>query len=524
MTKYSFCMIIVSLLIAPKMCSKKIPTHTSLDTKTQIVPAGSSVITSHWLKVQKKAKDTVVQLFVEISVFNWKKPFKTPRQDKASGSGFFINKDGYMVSNHHVINEATSVKIQIPSLGKERFDVEVVGVCPDRDLALLRLTSAALSDVKKKLGKVPYLKLGDSDRVLRTHEVLALGYPLGQEKLKSTQGIVSGREDSWGESYIQTTAPINPGNSGGPALNHAGEVIGINTATVLKAQNVGYIIPINDVKNVIEDLHEVQLLRKPFLGAQLNNSTKDMVQFLRNPEPGGYLIARVYKDTLLDAAGVQSGDMIYRLNSLRFDMYGEAHAEWSEDKVHITSVINRFKLHQPLELEVYRNGERKIVNFTFDLIRPLPIRTFFPEFEHVDYEIIAGMVVMELSLNHIAKFEYVHPEYARFRKREHQYDSQLIITSLLNDSQAQKARSIEEGALIELINGVKVGTLKEFRQAVKKDQKFLQVVTQSKECMVLAVDKIIEDEYELARKNFYSVSSLVNELQIRVKKSIKRGE
>ena len=130
----------------------------------------------------------------------------------------------------------------------------------------MKLTTDAMEKIKKLIPVIPTLKLGESDSIIRTQEVIALGYPLGQDALKSTQGIVSGRQEILGASFIQITAALNPGNSGGPCLDVNGNVIGINTAIIPDAQSIGYIIPMSDVRGVIQDLHKVKLLRSPLLG------------------------------------------------------------------------------------------------------------------------------------------------------------------------------------------------------------------------------------------------------------------
>jgi len=185
--------------------------------------------------IQKMVKDTVVQIFSHVADFDWIEPYKTPEQGEGAGSGFFINANGDFISNYHVVAQASGVEIQIPSFGLERFDVEIIGVCPERDIALLTLTKEARAKILRQLKKIPFLSLGDSDQIVRSQEVLALGYPLGQTRLKSTLGIVSGRERP---GYIQITAPLNPGNSGGPALDADGKVIGINSRGIMDAQNV----------------------------------------------------------------------------------------------------------------------------------------------------------------------------------------------------------------------------------------------------------------------------------------------
>ncbi|MBY0353009.1 trypsin-like peptidase domain-containing protein [Candidatus Babeliales bacterium] len=480
--------------------------------RTVDVPKDPEIpVAPNWRQVQKRAKDTVVQVFVETAAFNWKEPFKSPKQGRAWGTAFLIDDKGHMISNYHVIDESVAIKIQLPSLGKERFDVNVVGICPERDIALLKLTDSAREKIVEALGTLPFLNFGDSDKVVRTQEVLALGYPLGQEKLKSTQGIVSGREGLWGESYIQITAPINSGNSGGPSLNADGDVIGINTATISKAQNVGYIIPVNDVMNMIDALYLTKLLHKPVLGGKFNNGSKDMLEFFNNPLPGGLYMARVYQNTLLEKAGLQEGDMLYGINEHVLDLYGEANVSWSEDKVPLVSLLNRFKLKQKLTLNFYRRGKKMSVSFDFTLQEPLPIRKFYPGYETIDYEIIGGMVVMELTQNHLDIFEL--PSLVKYHRRENQSKPRLILTHIFNNSATQRARVLEIGDIVEEVNGEKVYTLKDFRRAVMQNKDFLSVKTESKRFMVLAIETVVQEEAKLASTNFYKKSQLVQELE-----------
>ena len=467
-----------------------------------------------WLDVQKNVKDTVVQVFSQVSRFNWIEPYKTPDQLEASGSGFFINNDGYLITNFHVISQVSSVQIQIPSFGRERFDVEIVGVCPDRDIALLRLNDDSLSKIRENLGQVSYLKLGSSDSILRTQEIMALGYPLGQERLKSTLGIVSGRERA---GFIQITAPINPGSSGGPSLNSSGEVIGINFAGVVEAQNVGYIIPINEVKSAIKDLYKVKLLRKPTLGCMFTVATPELVKYLGNPTGGGWYIARVFENTILENIGVQENDMLYEVNGYKLDLYGEISVPWSEDRITVLDFLNRFTVGDDISFVVYRNGQRKDFNFKLNNKYLPPVRKVYPELEPeaVDYEIIGGMVVMPLTLNHIALLLDKVPDLVKYVTRpEAQHEAAVLVTNILPDSQAKKARILTIGAILDEVNGQKIGTLNDFRNAVAKSEKggFLTVRTTDKMLAALSVDSILRDEAKLASRYFYKKSKLLDQI------------
>jgi serine protease Do len=481
------------------------------NTFISITPDNSTM----WRIVQKQATDTVVQLFVQHSIFNWLEPHKSPVQRESSGSGFFIDGHGYIISNYHVIDEAIDIKIQIPSIGKQRFDLEVVGVCPARDIALLKLTKTSFKDVTEKLNKIPFIKFGDSDQVVRTQEILALGYPLGQEKLKATQGIVSGRERMWDESYIQITAALNEGNSGGPSLSINGEVIGINTAGIAKAQNIGYIIPINDVKNVISDLRKSNFLRKPQLGCEFNFSNKDMVKFLKNPRPGGLYISKIHKNSLLGKVGIKEGDMLYEINDYKVDLYGDISVDWAEDKISILDLLNRFTIDQPINLVIYRNGKEKKIKFNFEVVKELPIRTIYTPYENVDYEIFGGMIVMNLTINHAIKMREENPFIIKYWQRENQNEPKLIITHIFPDSETQKARVFYPGTILSEVNGKEVKTLLDFRKLIKESKKtgFLTIKSEDKQFMVLSLEKIIQEESSLASKYIFKKSKLIEALK-----------
>lgn len=469
-----------------------------------------------WRPIQERVKDTVVQIFAQKAELNMLQPYKTPDQHTGSGSGFFINGDGELITNAHVVNQAKAIWIQIPSLGKRILEVELIGVSPERDLALLRLVPEGLELVKRELGTVPYLSLGDSDLVRRSDEIMALGYPLGQQSLKSTTGVISGRE----QYMIQMSAALNPGNSGGPSLNIAGEVIGINTAIIANAQNVGYIIPANDLKIVLPDLHKVKLLRKPFLGVLYNNATESLTEYLGNPHPGGCYVIEVLKDSTLDKAGVKRGDMIYELNGHKIDVYGEMNVPWSEDKISIVDYVSRLSIGQDVSLVLYRNGTRKEVAVTFGQIDDMAIRTVFPGLEPIDYEVLCGMVVMPLTINHIQLLAPAATGLARYAEMKYRGEPRLIVTHIFPSSELFKTRTLTIGATLNEVNGTPVKTLDDLRNALKKpvNSKFLTIkasdnITSTSEHIFVALpfEKVLAQEEKLAFDYHYPLSLTMKE-------------
>lgn len=472
-----------------------------------------------WSRMQDISQDAVVQVFAQVAQFNWLEPYKTQQQYERRGSGFFINEEGYLITNAHVINEAKRIWIHIPSFGRKTIFVDVVGFCPGRDLALLRVQSEGIALIRSKLGSIPWLPFGNSDLIQRTDKVLTLGYPLGQFKMKSGTGVVSGRESGSGRSLIQITAPINPGNSGGPLLNTNNEVIGITISAVFLAQNVGYAIPINELKLIVDDLYTTSFVRKASLGARFNFSRDAQAQFLNNPLPAGFYVNKVFAGSLFEKAGVKEGDMLYELNGFSLDAFGEAMVPWTRDKTSIHDLVSRLKIGDEVEIVIYRNGERKEIRFTFVLTEPYPIRRCYPDYEEISYEVIGGMVIMELADNHINLLSETVPFIINYTKAENKVDPVLVIAHILPGSQAQIVRSLIPGNLVREVNGIQVGTLQELRAALSHsiETKFLTLKTEDGIFVVMPFAEVLNDEQRLSKDFVYPISDTVQELISRFK-------
>ena len=147
-----------------------------------------------WSTIQAAHTHTVVQIVAHVAQFDWRQPYRIEDQYESFGSGFLIDEEGIVVTNAHVVENAKYIWILVPILGRKKLDVAVVGICPDRDIALLKISDDGLRILREALEKIPFLLLGDSDAVASAESVLVLGYPLGQYHVKSTTGIISGKE------------------------------------------------------------------------------------------------------------------------------------------------------------------------------------------------------------------------------------------------------------------------------------------------------------------------------------------
>lgn len=254
------------------------------------------------------------------------------------GSGFIISEDGYIFTNNHVVDKADKIEVKLAN-GKE-YDAEIKGRDAATDLALIKITSPV---------KLPYARLGDSDRSRIGEWVFAIGNPLGLDHTV-TAGIISAKGRTIGagpyDNFIQTDASINPGNSGGPLCNLAGEVVGINTAIVAQAQGIGFAIPINMAKEILEDLKTSGKITRGWLGLTSQNITDDMRQNLKLKDRQGTLVGNVFTGDAADQAGIKIGDVIL-----------EVAGQTVNDDRELGQIVAKLHVGSKVNVKVFRNGK-----------------------------------------------------------------------------------------------------------------------------------------------------------------------
>jgi len=225
------------------------------------------------------------------------------RRESSLGSGFIINREGYIVTNSHVVKDAESIQIKLSN--EKVYNAKVVGQDPKTDIAVIKVVGAS---------DLPVAVLGDSDKLQVGQWAIAIGNPFGLDRTL-TVGVISatGRSNMGIETYedfIQTDASINPGNSGGPLLNVYGEVIGINTAIVAAGQGIGFAIPINMAKSVVTQLIKKGSVSRGWLGVSIQPVTDEIAQSFGLKKAKGALIADVMAGSPAAKAGLKQGDII----------------------------------------------------------------------------------------------------------------------------------------------------------------------------------------------------------------------
>lgn len=269
-------------------------------------------------------------------------PFGTREYKRTSlGSGVIIRKDGYILTNEHVILRAS--KITITLLDGRNFPANVVGSDPSSDLAILKIEAKNL----------PTIRTGRSDDLMIGETLIAIGNPFGLSHTVTT-GVVSANHRSFRTSdnreftdFIQTDASINPGNSGGPLLNIKGDLVGINTAIYGEAQGIGFAIPINRVTRIVENLIDYGKVRHGWIGLRVVNLNFQLAKRTGTEAGRGVYVNHVFKGSPAKTASLQKGDVIVELNDNRINSLGQ-----------YRSVIQSITVGSKVRMTFLRSGKR----------------------------------------------------------------------------------------------------------------------------------------------------------------------
>ena len=369
------------------------------------------------------------------------KEFGTPqeRQSSALGSGFIIDEKGIVVTNNHVIDGAEDIVVQVN--GEKKFNAKVIGADPLSDIAVLQL------DTKDKF--IP-VKFGDSDKARIGDWVIAIGNPFGLGGTV-TSGIISARNRSIGlsryEDYIQTDASINSGNSGGPLFDMNGDVIGINTAILGRSGNVGigFSIPSNSAKIVIDQLIEFGETKRGWLGVRIQDVTKEIAEVENLDEPRGALVASVAPNSPSEKAGVKAGDIILEFN-------GERIQEMKE----LPIIVARTAVGKKVKVKIWRN--KKEITKTITLGRLETSEDFKVAEKNTPLE-EQKIESLKITVRKLSR------EDIKTRNLPNQ-TSGLVITQIDNNSPL--ANSIEVNSIILEAQKKKIKSSEDLNQAVEK--------------------------------------------------------
>jgi serine protease Do len=318
-----------------------------VDKKQILVEENSAVV-----DVVKQVSPSVVSIVSESKANDL---FGLSQTVEGAGTGMIVTADGLIMTNKHVVSDTQASYNVYASDGKQ-YKAQVVARDPINDVAFIRIPAKGLRPVE----------LGDSTGLKVGQAVVAIGNALGQFQNTATQGIISGLgrpivagggNDSPEslENLVQTDAAINPGNSGGPLVNLEGQVIGMNTAVAGNGQNIGFAIPVNELKPLVDSVKSQNKIIRPYLGVQYVPITKDLATQNSLPTDQGAYLQAVAAGSPAAKAGLQKGDIITKVGS-----------DTVSDSNSLTALIGRHKVGDSVELTISRDNKSQTIKVTFE--------------------------------------------------------------------------------------------------------------------------------------------------------------
>jgi len=354
------------------------------------------------------------------------------QKQRGGGSGVIVDKEGYVLTNNHVIEGADKVKVKLND-GRE-FTATVKGQDSRTDLAVLHIDSKDL----------PVAILGDSDKLEVGEWAIAIGSPFGLEHTV-TVGVISAKGRSGlgtgtYEDFLQTDASINPGNSGGPLINIDGEVIGINAMIIQPGTGIGFAIPVNMAKQILNDLIKQGKVVRPWLGISVQDLTPEMMEHFKVKEKEGVLVGQVFPGTGAEKAGIVSGDIIKSVDEKPVKNVSE-----------LVKEILRKKVGQPVKLSIIREGKE----MTMDVVTSSqPDKPETARQKENGGEEKLGAHVQELTPQVAARYGISGVK------------NGVVITGVEDGSAAEEI-GFQEGDVILEINRKKIESLRDFERAMK---------------------------------------------------------
>ncbi len=382
---------IIDTYVAGETQGTTAPEEHADDTETAVSPALPSVINnvftqeSHVIDLVKNSNEAVVSIVITKNVpvleQYYTNPFGdlwglngfsipstrqngTKEQEVGAGSGFIVSKDGLVVTNRHVVADTDATYTLYTNDGK-KYDVDVIARDSYLDIAVLQIKGG---------GTFPYLSFGDSNTLQLGQSVVAIGNALGEFRNSVSVGVVSGLSrsltagDGRGnseilEQVIQTDAAINPGNSGGPLLDITGKVIGVNVAVASGSENIGFALPANPVKSVVDSVRATGKIVRPYLGVRFLSIDKELQEKNNIPVDYGVIVVRgggagdlaVMPGSPADKAGLHENDIILEIDNVRLD-----------DTKSLSSIIQEKKVGQKISIRIMRKGSIQVLTTTLE--------------------------------------------------------------------------------------------------------------------------------------------------------------
>jgi serine protease Do len=445
----------------------------------------------------EKLNKSVVRINASVLNYNWTKPYIS-NSSTSVGTGFFINNSGYILTCYHVVDKSYKLEITIPGIGQNKYDAEIISVYPERDIALIKIKNYENTD---------FLKLGNSDFIKPTDKVNAVGYMLASDQLKITAGTISG----YNNNIIQTDTVINSGNSGGPLLNSKFEVIGINVSKIVSygVEGVNYAVPIKQylINEKLFNDNKHKIIRAPKLGIVCNNINDDFSKYFVIKPDIGYIINKIAKNSPAEKAGLEIGDIILSFDGHVLDNYGMTKIPENIEKVHLDYLVYNKSPADKVDIQIISNKTKNIKNIGLDLSNNnfYEIKYLYPGLENPDYVVLAGLVLMNLSMNHVDTLSNANNELLKYKNIQYRDENKIIVTSIIPGSKINTLNVIYPGDIIKSINDIELNDLLDIKNILKNNiYDYIKIMTDQNKIYIISKKNAISEEKYLSEINKYN--------------------
>lgn len=461
-------------------------------------------------------------------------PAELDSQGKSIGSGFFIDDKGHILTCNHVVSNSIKIFINLPDGGKKSYKARIISLYPELDLAVLKIYN-----YQNKY----HIKLGSSDDCKMGSDTIAVGYPLGDETVKTTKGTISGKKNY----LIQTDTTINPGSSGGPLLNNKYEVIGVNSSkmTGQSTEGTGYIVPIDLFKTVqnqmlgyelsngtqipqlslqqqdrapAEDQYaeDIKIIYKPNLYCEFQSLEAETASLLCHEYNKknkivieGFMLITLYKRSPLATCDnpMKIYDILMEFDGKKIDCYGDVKTtDCKLGELNLDSYVLRCTANQKIRVKYFSVKTQNIVETEITLkneyLYQIP-EIFYPQ--KINYLTIDGVVICQLTLDHLS--DIINSQYPaslacqasmyKYILTENREEPKIFISRVLPDSSKSDSKNLEnsEGCIIVRANGVAVSTIEQFKSICDTNpinvdgRRFIHMEMSNRENITMCVDE-----------------------------------
>jgi len=383
---------------------------------------------------------SVVKINVQILKQDVNMPWKIIDISSATGTGFFIDKKGYILTCYHVVSNSDPkyITINIPANGNQYYKAVPIKFFPNEDIALLK------TEFKPK----KFLRLGNSSSIKRGQIAEAIGFPLGStlKSLKITKGVISGRNGM----NFQIDTPINPGNSGGPLIVK-GKVIGINKSIIKYSSNIGFSTMINKWHQLKKESLKTKdlLFYSPQLYIHYNEMNLEYIQYKKLK--GGILIRNIFSELQFNGEKLKKDDIVYEINKFPINFKGDMGKDVFGEKYDIYDFFASLPISKEYEVKFLRkNAHLKTKIITKPNIT-LPINSYNYPYENVDYLIIGGLVIIPLTRNYILE-NLKMKDLTENLTYPYAFEKKYVLSKILPGTNISLMENLEEGDIITKIN------------------------------------------------------------------------